>query len=187
MQQEVSAFHQKHFEQLAPSLQNSDAAVLNQRPPALVHSAWAGWHHEVPAEENVIPLFESARAAEDLVSRSDRVIAEFRIESAAEAATRVSDAVVLAELEAYAEATRGVLVTRHDFDFFSVALSSSVPFGVTIERDFTGRPRHAGMVNPPTRPADSMGNYLLETAQTPKARRNHLPAAPPASMPKTEG
>lgn len=148
MQRKFSTIHRKHFEQLVSFPHDRDTAVLNQDQPALVHSAWAGWQYEVPVEQDVVQPSRSVREVQDLPGRSDRVIAEFRVKSADEAATRVSEAVALAELEAYAEQTRGVLVTRHDFDLFSVALSSLVPFGVTAEHDSAGRPRHFGRVDP---------------------------------------
>lgn len=116
------------------------SAAPKKQSPALVNAAWAGWQYEVPADEDGAHsqwdtgVFEKA-------SRTDRVIAEFRVGSAGEAATRINEAVALAELEAYAEQARGVLVTRHDFDLFSVALSSTVPFGVTVEQDSAPHPR----------------------------------------------
>lgn len=69
----------------------------------------------------------------------NRVIADFRVSSASEARNMLAAAVTDAEREAFADKTAGVLVTRHDFDRFSVALSSVVPFGVTVEHDFAGR------------------------------------------------
>lgn len=83
----------------------------------------------------MIPFYESDHDVQNIAMRSDRVISEFRVESASEAVIRLGQAVAEAELEAHAEQTRGVVVMRHDFDHFSVVLSSMVPFGVTIEQD----------------------------------------------------
>jgi hypothetical protein len=119
--------------QPAPYLQ--DAAASEQIQPGLIHDAWVGWQYELPSEDDRISPSKGIQKPESVASRSDRVVAEFRVQSASEAAMRVSEAVALAELQAYAEQTRGVLVTRHGFDAFSVSLSSMVPFGLTIERD----------------------------------------------------
>jgi hypothetical protein len=117
-------------------------------PASIIHPAWAGWQYEVPSEEDSVSLLGSARGALQEGAPEDRLIAEFRVNSGDEAAVRVSEAVAMAELEAYAEQKRGVLVTRHDFDLFSVALSSMVPFGLTVEQDATlhlkRRPAHEG-------------------------------------------
>lgn len=116
----VSHFNQNHSDQPHPS---------SYAHATLVHAPWAGWQYEVPAEEDCEMHGQS--------EPSHRVIAEFRVSSASEASWRVSQAVAVAELEAYAERNGGVLVTRHDFHVYSVALSSVVPFGVTIEQDAT--------------------------------------------------
>lgn len=67
-----------------------------------------------------------------------QVIADIRIEHKSELFDKL-DAVVAA---AYADAAahrRGILVTRHDFDHFTVALSPCIPFGITEEDDHVRR------------------------------------------------
>jgi hypothetical protein len=137
--------HRHHAEQLIPYPQDQGDSVFNRQHSALVHVPWAGWQPEIPGDEGRISRPESVREVDYPAGRADRVMAEFRVKSAGEAAMRVSEAVALAELEAYAEQTRGVLVRRHDFDLFSIALSSMVPFGVTLEEDSAPhqRPRRA--------------------------------------------
>jgi hypothetical protein len=46
---------------------------------------------------------------------------------------RLDEAVCVALSQAMLERSRGILVTRHRHDFFTVALSESVPFGLTLE------------------------------------------------------
>jgi hypothetical protein len=48
---------------------------------------------------------------------------------------RAVDDAVLAALE---HQGRGILVTRHSPDSFTVELSSEVPFGIILERDLRG-------------------------------------------------
>lgn len=48
---------------------------------------------------------------------------------------RTVDEAILAALE---DRGRGILVTRHDHDSFTVELSTEVPFGITLERDLRG-------------------------------------------------
>ncbi|MCP2049550.1 UNVERIFIED_ORG: hypothetical protein J3D58_003622 [Paenarthrobacter nicotinovorans] len=38
----------------------------------------------------------------------------------------------------------GILVTRHDWRHFAVEASSTVPFGLTLERDLVRSPAHQG-------------------------------------------
>lgn len=65
-----------------------------------------------------------------------QVIADFRVEHKTELYQRLDAAVAAARNEASAgRLLHGVLVTRHDFDHFSVALSPDVPFGLTREHD----------------------------------------------------
>lgn len=47
---------------------------------------------------------------------------------------RLDDAVAMAMNQAMQPGRRGILVTRHSYDFFTVALSHDVPFGLTRER-----------------------------------------------------
>lgn len=50
---------------------------------------------------------------------------------------RLDEAVAVARAEAMHERRQGILVTRHGFDSFTVALSDAVPFGQTREhQDF---------------------------------------------------
>ena len=72
---------------------------------------------------------------------SSHVIADFRVSSASEARIKLADAVTVAERAAFADRNHGVLVTRHSYNRFSVALSPAVPFGITIEHDYV---RHGG-------------------------------------------
>jgi hypothetical protein len=46
---------------------------------------------------------------------------------------RLDEAVTIARACAMQEGRQGILVTRHDFDSFTVALSDAVPFGLTRE------------------------------------------------------
>jgi hypothetical protein len=46
---------------------------------------------------------------------------------------RLDEAVTLARTRAMQERRQGILVTRHDYDSFTVALSDAVPFGMTRE------------------------------------------------------
>lgn len=64
-----------------------------------------------------------------------RIIADIRIQHKAELSEKLDAAVAAAHAQATTAPTRGVLVTRHDFDHFSVALSPDVPFGVIHESD----------------------------------------------------
>lgn len=62
-------------------------------------------------------------------------VAEFRVETKTEMNQRLDAAIAAAHQTAFATGSHGVLVTRHDFSHFSVALSPEVPFGLTLERD----------------------------------------------------
>lgn len=64
-----------------------------------------------------------------------QVIAHFKIEQKAEMYEKLDAAVGAAQRDAFADGARGVLVTRHDFDHFSIALSTEVPFGLVYEDD----------------------------------------------------
>lgn len=46
---------------------------------------------------------------------------------------QLDEAVTVARTKAMHERRRGILVTRHDYDSFTVALSDAVPFGLTRE------------------------------------------------------
>jgi hypothetical protein len=130
--------------QPVPCLQKQGSAVPAQREPTFIHDAWAGWRFELPTENDTRLPCTGVQELENTALRRDRVIAEFRVESAQEATIRVSEAVALAEMEAYAEQTRGVLITRHDFGVFSISLSSMVPFGITMEQDVAPSTRRPG-------------------------------------------
>ena len=71
-------------------------------------------------------------------SKNMHVIAEFHVKDKAEMNQRLEAAVVTALKEPLRE-THGVLVTRHNFDQFSVALTPDVPFGLILERDVAPR------------------------------------------------
>jgi len=64
------------------------------------------------------------------------IIMEIRCDSSSELEETLSAAVAAAELRAYSTRSGGVVVTRHDFDRFTVETTSAVPFGLTLERDF---------------------------------------------------
>jgi hypothetical protein len=46
---------------------------------------------------------------------------------------QLDEAVAVARTRAMREGRQGILVTRHAYDSFTVALSDAVPFGVTLE------------------------------------------------------
>lgn len=46
---------------------------------------------------------------------------------------QLDEAVAVARTKAIRERRRGILVTRHSFSSFTVALSGAVPFGLTLE------------------------------------------------------
>ncbi|WP_284984479.1 hypothetical protein [Arthrobacter sp. efr-133-TYG-118] len=71
--------------------------------------------------------------------QANQIIADFRVKCRTEMYEKLDAAVAEAYFEAVGNGTRGVLVTRHDFDWFSVALSHDVPFGLTRERDHARR------------------------------------------------
>lgn len=68
------------------------------------------------------------------------IIAEFRVENTSERDEKLGAAVASAQRELCPDRTRGgLLVTRHDFGHFSVALSADVPLGSIVEKDFASR------------------------------------------------
>ncbi|MCI0144124.1 hypothetical protein KNN17_21480 [Arthrobacter bambusae] len=69
----------------------------------------------------------------------DQIVADFRVEGRLEMEKKLDAAVRSARRQAGADRRRGVLVTRHDFDHFSVSLTPRVPFGFTQELDHAGR------------------------------------------------
>lgn len=64
-----------------------------------------------------------------------QIISDFRVKDRAELEEKLDAAVAAAHGNAMADGTCGVLVTRHDFARFSVALSPDVPFGIVQEND----------------------------------------------------
>lgn len=68
-----------------------------------------------------------------------QIVADFRIQHEAELYEKLDAAVAAAHGKRLAGRRQGVLVTRHDFDHFSVALSPDVPSGTTREHDETRR------------------------------------------------
>jgi hypothetical protein len=64
-----------------------------------------------------------------------QIIADFRVEKKAELYEKINAAVATAFIAGFVDRTHGVLVTRHDFDHFSVALSPYVPYGLIHEQD----------------------------------------------------
>jgi hypothetical protein len=68
-----------------------------------------------------------------------QIVAEFRVKDRADVDGNLDAAVVAALSDSSVEGTCGVLVTRHDFGHFSVALSPDVPAGLIQEHDFARR------------------------------------------------
>lgn len=66
---------------------------------------------------------------------SEQKIAEFRVSSRTEMERKLEIAVGEAFHRARVDGTRGVLLTRHGFDHFSVSLCPNVPFGSLHEDD----------------------------------------------------
>lgn len=48
---------------------------------------------------------------------------------------RLNEAVAIVRTAAMQDGLHGILVTRHNFDSFTVSLSEDVPFGLTREHD----------------------------------------------------
>jgi hypothetical protein len=67
------------------------------------------------------------------------VISDFRVKDKAELYEKLDAAVAAALGDALTGGMHGVLVTRHDFCHFSVALSPNVPFGLIREDDQASR------------------------------------------------
>lgn len=65
----------------------------------------------------------------------EAIIAELQIQSPADREIQLSLALQAAIEAAKAEKTCGVLVTRHDYARFTIALSPTVPYGQTHELD----------------------------------------------------
>lgn len=68
-----------------------------------------------------------------------QVIADFRVKFKAEMDAQLDAAIATARSAAFAARTHGVLVTRHDFGHFTMALSPEVPFGLVLEQDHARR------------------------------------------------
>jgi hypothetical protein len=64
-----------------------------------------------------------------------QVIADIKVQDKGELYEKLDAAVAAAHTNALTNRRSGVLVTRHDFDHFSVSLSPNVPFGITQEND----------------------------------------------------
>ena len=64
-----------------------------------------------------------------------KVIDEFHVRNKAEMYERLEAGIAVARNHALADGTCGLLVTRHEFDRFSIALSPAVPFGLVSEVD----------------------------------------------------
>lgn len=61
------------------------------------------------------------------------------VSSKLEMEAELGRAVAAAAAKASVRRSYGILVTRHDFSTFSVALSASVPYGLIREKDLAGR------------------------------------------------
>lgn len=75
---------------------------------------------QYPKGQTVSTTFDEPIA----VTATDRVSMERRLD----------EAVAIAMNQAMHTGRRGILITRHSYDFFTVALSHDVPFGLTRER-----------------------------------------------------
>ncbi len=71
--------------------------------------------------------------AGDMEIAIDLEIAVGTVADRADMERRLDEAVAIAMTWATQEGRRGILVTRHDRDSFTVALSDAVPFGLTRE------------------------------------------------------
>jgi hypothetical protein len=60
---------------------------------------------------------------------------EVNCSAASELAVAVDTALALVENVAAVQGMHGVLLTRHDYQRFTLEVSADVPFGLTIERD----------------------------------------------------
>lgn len=63
------------------------------------------------------------------------IVADFKVQEKATLNERLSAEVAAAHADPRTKTGMGVLLTRHEFDRFSVALSADVPFGITQEDD----------------------------------------------------
>lgn len=54
---------------------------------------------------------------------------------------RLDEAVTVARKRAMHDRSQGILVTRHSYDSFTVALTDAVPFGLTREQQDWGQAR----------------------------------------------
>jgi hypothetical protein len=62
-------------------------------------------------------------------------IADFHVQSKNERDDKLNAAIAAARKISPGNGNRGILVTRHNFSHFSVALSPDVPFGLIVEHD----------------------------------------------------
>jgi hypothetical protein len=67
-----------------------------------------------------------------------RLITEFRTTCRTDMENRLKAAVEAAHGDQLTDRTGGVLVTRHDFGHFSVAISPEIPYGLVYEKDLVG-------------------------------------------------
>lgn len=67
------------------------------------------------------------------------IIADLRISTKADIDRHLTHAVATAIEKAEAKGSQGILITRHDFSHFTVALTPTVPFRLIKERDLAGR------------------------------------------------
>ncbi|QOD05590.1 hypothetical protein IDT60_17405 [Pseudarthrobacter sp. BIM B-2242] len=71
-----------------------------------------------------------------MLKKDERLIADFVVATPEERDSKLDRAVSAARTLASIDARLGILVTRHDFWRFSVALSADIPFGQIQECDF---------------------------------------------------
>ena len=72
-----------------------------------------------------------------------RIIADLHVQNRAEKETQLTLALGTAISAAKTEKTCGVLITRHHYTQFTVALSPTVPYGQTHELDLAPNYRRA--------------------------------------------
>jgi len=66
---------------------------------------------------------------------NDTLIADFVVATVQERDFELERAITTAEFRASKDRKLGIIVTRHDFCHFSVALTADVPYGLICERD----------------------------------------------------
>ncbi len=106
-------------------------------PPGLSFSAtWDGcWHHESGLDDSGSQGAEIIRSPEGTAGAevSSELIIKIVAKDRSNLNQQLDRAVTTVQAQAIGEGRRGILITRHSHDTFSVALSEAVPFGQTLE------------------------------------------------------